>query len=816
MFAAAQSILRHPCAAPAFAVAAMAGLAAHAATLTHAFSRKAHGTNVHQIAVDLTQSIGGALTVESRAIGTGHQIVFWFDAPVTTFGTPSATDASGVPVGSASAQAGTNDSVVVTLTGVPDNKRVRLALPAVNGMADAVVALGFLVGDANNSRTVSAADLTVLKSNAGSRVDASNARFDFNASGMVTAADIAAVKSRAPRALPEVNVQGGGLNVAKSGTGTGTVTSNPPGIQCGADCTAAFSPATVVTLTATSSAGSAFTRWGGACAGTSTNVCTVTMNAAKSVTATFMGSEFIQADSNPLRLTVVSDAARAVTQAIPLSGGMVSATGADGTVYTLDIPADALSEPTEISMTPVASLATPGLSTEAAYGVELGPAGASFHNFVTLSITPPPGANVPITRQLPIGWSGTQNDVSLAVIDPTPSAVKLKLMHFSGYALLLATTGINATIEPLRHRLGGTAEARIESLIAERLAEERYKQQIGAYSDGVSVVNDLLREYDEQVVQPRVAAAGSSCAAGRLALQTVTTLERLKQSLGVDTGTLNATLLGVQLAATEACTREEYALCRDEHIITRILPHYQRVKHEAQRLGFAGDGTTPDPSWVQDAEAAVAKCLNFEMLVNSRLTFNGGASVDQHTVTESVESRVKLTFNLGLAMFGPGYVSISMGGGDPLVSTAYNVYYPHQCASVSDVQRIGATMMGSLGFTANEGGVAQRATVKDFFFTPAVVPNGAGSGYSRTLLRIKDSGCEGPANTTQQNENWVVFGFPTFAAPYNDPVLGLAIRNWRIVGGDIMATRDFNTQETTDFGDVATVTNMVLFHKPLP
>ena len=76
------------------------------------------------------------------------------------------------------------------------------------------------------------------------------------------------------------------LTVNKAGNGSGTVTSNPAGIDCGNGCSAAFAPNTVITLTATPTAGSLFSGWSGACTG-STNSCQVTMDAAKSVTATF-------------------------------------------------------------------------------------------------------------------------------------------------------------------------------------------------------------------------------------------------------------------------------------------------------------------------------------------------------------------------------------------------------------------------------------------------------------------------------------------------------------------------------------------------
>jgi hypothetical protein len=68
---------------------------------------------------------------------------------------------------------------------------------------------------------------------------------------------------------------------------SGTVTSNPPGINCGTACSAPYNSGTAVTLTATPAFGSVFVSWGGACAGILIPTCTVTMTTDASVTATF-------------------------------------------------------------------------------------------------------------------------------------------------------------------------------------------------------------------------------------------------------------------------------------------------------------------------------------------------------------------------------------------------------------------------------------------------------------------------------------------------------------------------------------------------
>jgi len=80
-----------------------------------------------------------------------------------------------------------------------------------------------------------------------------------------------------------------GLTVGKAGLGSGTVTSSPAGINCGPTCSASYNSGTVVTLTATPAFGSLFTGWSG-CDTVSGSTCSVTMSAARSVTASFLGA----------------------------------------------------------------------------------------------------------------------------------------------------------------------------------------------------------------------------------------------------------------------------------------------------------------------------------------------------------------------------------------------------------------------------------------------------------------------------------------------------------------------------------------------
>jgi bacillopeptidase F len=76
------------------------------------------------------------------------------------------------------------------------------------------------------------------------------------------------------------------LTVQITGKGRGSVTSDPPGITCPADCAKESIAGTGVTLTAVPAAGSTFTGWSGACGGKETT-CQLTMDQAQDVSAGF-------------------------------------------------------------------------------------------------------------------------------------------------------------------------------------------------------------------------------------------------------------------------------------------------------------------------------------------------------------------------------------------------------------------------------------------------------------------------------------------------------------------------------------------------
>ena len=128
------------------------------------------------------------------------------------------------------------------------------------------------------------------------------------------------------------------LTVTAAGSGSGSVTSSPAGISCGTACSASFAVASSVTLTATPAASSTFSGWSGACTGTGS--CSVTMDAAKSVTANFAVKTYTVTPSagangaiSPSTAQTVNHNATTSFTVTPVAGyRIVSVTGCGGTL----------------------------------------------------------------------------------------------------------------------------------------------------------------------------------------------------------------------------------------------------------------------------------------------------------------------------------------------------------------------------------------------------------------------------------------------------------------------------------------------------
>jgi hypothetical protein len=211
------------------------------------------------------------------------------------------------------------------------------------------------------------------------------------------------------------------LAVTKSGTGAGTVTSSPSGISCGSTCSENFSSGTVVNLTATPDSGSTFAGWSGACSGT--GACSVTMDAAKSVSATFNSippaalssitvspTSVIGGNSSTGTLTLTRAAASNVV--VNLSSNNASAT----VPPLVTVPQGATTASFSIGTTPVASSTVASIS--AVYN--------GVTKTATLTITRPTLSSLKLNPSKVVGGNSSTGTVTLSGAAP-PTGITVQL-----------------------------------------------------------------------------------------------------------------------------------------------------------------------------------------------------------------------------------------------------------------------------------------------------------------------------------------------------------------------------------------------------
>jgi hypothetical protein len=125
------------------------------------------------------------------------------------------------------------------------------------------------------------------------------------------------------------------LTVRVAGTSPGFVGSSPGGIACGSDCTESYRRGSTVQLTAAPGVGSYFLGWSGACSGYAPT-CTVTMNAAQSVTATFVPRATFEVEvRNPLSSPLTTFGTNVVRGPFSFT---CAQTAYGSTVCTLSVP----------------------------------------------------------------------------------------------------------------------------------------------------------------------------------------------------------------------------------------------------------------------------------------------------------------------------------------------------------------------------------------------------------------------------------------------------------------------------------------------
>lgn len=136
-------------------------------------------------------------------------------------------------------------------------------------------------------------------------------------------------------------------------------------------------------------------------------------------TATYTVNELPPPD--PIAVSARPDAGRAAAASIGVEGGVVEATGADGTRYTLSVPPEALLYTEVITLTPVAAIDNMPFTTPRTHAVSVAPEGLLFIEPATLTITPPASATES-GRMVGFAYQGTGAEFHLRTLSQNGEA----------------------------------------------------------------------------------------------------------------------------------------------------------------------------------------------------------------------------------------------------------------------------------------------------------------------------------------------------------------------------------------------------------
>jgi hypothetical protein len=140
----------------------------------------------------------------------------------------------------------------------------------------------------------------------------------------------------------------------------------------------------------------------------------------------------------PLHANPTLEPAQSATSQLTIVGGTVTATSADGTVYTLRIPFGALLSPEQITMTPLESVSGVPMSSPSLAGVDLEPDGLVLQKAATLTITPP--APIPVTKQTVFTAAADGSNYHAYPLETSTETITVDLNHFCLYDVHPATS----------------------------------------------------------------------------------------------------------------------------------------------------------------------------------------------------------------------------------------------------------------------------------------------------------------------------------------------------------------------------------------
>jgi hypothetical protein len=205
--------------------------------------------------------------------------------------------------------------------------------------------------------------------------------------------------------------------------------------------------------------------------------------------------------TNPV-VTTTADQSRGVTETIGSAGGTLTTTAANGTVFTLTLPRNALAGDEMVSMTPLLTLTGGGLRLAA--GVQLGPEGLHLLKPGTLGITP--AKPTPKNQQVAFGFQTGGKQFGLVPL-AAQNAIQIPLISLDGVGLGRANGGqLSGRVS---HPPSDPESAFLTQLAAASYQIRRHHSAAAAHQE----ILGTLAGYYQSFVKTALTAPGSSITA---------------------------------------------------------------------------------------------------------------------------------------------------------------------------------------------------------------------------------------------------------------------------------------------------------------
>ncbi|MDQ6894906.1 MAG: hypothetical protein M3167_19805 [Acidobacteriota bacterium] len=340
----------------------------------------------------------------------------------------------------------------------------------------------------------------------------------------------------------------------------------------------------------------------------------------------------------------VHDTSRAVTATIPTSGGTIAAVGADGSRFTLVIPAGALSSERDVTLTPVSSIGSLPLSGGLAAAVHIEPEGLVLHDPATLTIEPA-GA---VVRAQAITFSYQNSGAEFFLQPPLPVAgpVQLPVFHLTGFGI---GRGTQADIDAQAARLPTLDVDQFAQRVAVAVLPQFRSGAFGSASAAggaarpqaarACTLGDVWRSDFRESIVPRLENLSHDCQILRLRLPYLRQFLNLAQGFGcaAEMQAEVANTKEVILSAETHCFENAFTKCVQDKDPAQV----EEIERWAIELRRDGHGDVADP---QKEHRCLRFLLNFQSTMNQSSDVVAGVQWKSRSDLKTTKS-IPIEFN---------------------------------------------------------------------------------------------------------------------------------------------------------------------------